>query len=72
MLHFNVDKALLFSGRARLAFGGGELVEPMTFVLGGQATYEWQGQCFPVADLSARAGVDWVRRHLPGTQSKQA
>jgi S-adenosylmethionine synthetase len=64
VLHFNVDKALLSSGQADVAFGGGRLMEPMTFTLSGQATREWHGQHIPTTELFLRAGTDWVRRHL--------
>jgi len=40
ILHHNVDKALLIGGRANVKFGGGEILEPITFILAGRATTE--------------------------------
>ncbi|MBS7287596.1 MAG: methionine adenosyltransferase [Candidatus Freyarchaeota archaeon] len=40
ILHHNVDKALLVGGRAKVEFGGGEILEPITFILAGRATTE--------------------------------
>ena len=37
-LHYNVDKALFSAGNANIYYGGGEIIEPPTFILGGQAT----------------------------------
>jgi S-adenosylmethionine synthetase len=38
ILHHNVDKALLWGGVARPAFGGGEVLEPIELYLAGRAT----------------------------------
>lgn len=40
ILHHNVDKAILVGGRANVTFGGGEILEPITFILAGRATTE--------------------------------
>jgi S-adenosylmethionine synthetase len=38
ILHYNVDKALFSAGDANIYYGGGEIIKPPTFTLGGQAT----------------------------------
>ncbi len=50
ILHHNVDKALLIGGRAKVDFGGGEILEPMTFILAGRAT----------VDVTTEKGVERV------------
>jgi S-adenosylmethionine synthetase len=42
-LHYNVDKALLWAGAARPAFGGGGVLEPFEVFLAGRATLEFRG-----------------------------
>jgi S-adenosylmethionine synthetase len=38
ILHYNVDKALFSAGNCNIRYGGGEVITPPTFILGGQAT----------------------------------
>lgn len=38
ILHYNVDKALFSAGNANIYYGGGKIIKPPTFTLGGQAT----------------------------------
>ena len=38
ILHYNVDKALFSAGDCDIYYGGGEIIRPPTFTLGGQAT----------------------------------
>jgi S-adenosylmethionine synthetase len=62
LLHHNVDKALLWGGSARPAFGGGKILAPMEIFLAGRATTEFQGIEIPVAELAAKSCRDWLRR----------
>ncbi|NPA49578.1 MAG: methionine adenosyltransferase [Thermodesulfobacteria bacterium] len=64
ILHHNVDKGLLFAGRARPAFGGGEVLEPIEIFLTGRATLEYKGTKVPVEDLAHEAAEAWFRRHF--------
>ena len=64
VLHHNVDKVLLVGGQSRPAFGGGEVVEPMTVVLAGRATFEAKGETIPVAELAEDATRGWLSEHL--------
>lgn len=38
ILHYNVDKALFSAGDAEISYGGGTILHPACFILGGQAT----------------------------------
>lgn len=43
VLHYNVDKALFSAGKAKVWFGGGRIIKPPTFILGGQASnLDWK------------------------------
>jgi S-adenosylmethionine synthetase len=52
ILHYNVDKALLWGGAARPAFGGGEVIAPIELYLAGRATAEFRGVEVPVTQLA--------------------
>jgi S-adenosylmethionine synthetase len=60
VLHHNVDKALLSAGRARPAFGGGEVEAPIEIYLGGRATTHVSGRALPITELA----VEGARRRL--------
>ena len=64
VLHHNVDKALLWAGRARPAFGGGQVVKPFEFFIAGRATMEFKGVKVPVQELFLEAAQDWIRQHM--------
>lgn len=64
ILHHNVDKALLWGGAARAAFGGGEVTEPIEIFLCGRATREFQGVPVPVEELAVEGSRRWLREHL--------
>lgn len=55
ILHHNVDKVLLIGGRSRPAFGGGEILRPLTIVIGGRATDDVDGAKAPVQDIAKEA-----------------
>jgi S-adenosylmethionine synthetase len=65
ILHHNVDKALLWGGAARPAFGGGEVLEPIEIYLAGRATLAARGVTVPVETLAGEASRAWLRAHLP-------
>lgn len=65
ILHHNVDKVLLCAGRARPAFGGGEVLEPIELYLAGRASDEYGGVRIPVHEIAIAAGREWIRRWLP-------
>ncbi len=65
ILHHNVDKALLWGGAARPAFGGGEVLAPIEVYLSGRATHEFRGVTIPVADIAVESSRAWLAAHLP-------
>ncbi|NDY42256.1 methionine adenosyltransferase [Dissulfurirhabdus thermomarina] len=64
VLHHNVDKGLLFAGRSRPAFGGGEVDEPMEITLAGRAVTEYKGKKLPVEELAVEEARAWFREHF--------
>lgn len=64
ILHHNVDKALLWGGRSRPAFGGGEVLQPMEVFLAGRAIQEYRGVSVPLEDLAVAAGRQWLDEHF--------
>jgi len=63
-LHYNVDKVLLVGGRARPAFGGGEVLEPISIYLAGRATLEHKGVGVPVEEIAVETCRAWLARNL--------
>ena len=64
VLHHNVDKALLWGGSARPAFGGGEMKQPFELFVAGRATAAFKGINVPVKDLLHDAATTWLRQHM--------
>ena len=64
VLHHNVDKALLWAGASRPAFGGGEVLRPIEIFLAGRASTEFRGQVVPVEEIARQSSLDWLRTHL--------
>jgi len=56
VLHYNVDKALLWAGAARPTFGGGEILEPMEIFLAGRATLQFRGVAIDLDDYIRNRG----------------
>jgi len=70
-LHYNVDKVLLVAGRARPAFGGGEVTEPIEIFLAGRATLEFKGVRVPVAEIAERTCRAWLAENLHGLDAQR-
>lgn len=64
ILHHNVDKVLLSAGETLPKFGGGEIIEPITIVLAGRATKEFNGEKIPVDEIAIEATKDYLRKVL--------
>lgn len=64
ILHHNVDKALLWGGSARPAFGGGEVTAPIEIYLAGRATRSLRDQAIPVEELAVEGSRVWLRHNL--------
>ena len=68
ILHYNIDKAFLVAGECRKAFGGGDVIRPMEFIVGDRATLalgDPPATTFPVEDTVRSAVETWVGHHLP-------
>ncbi|WP_424359440.1 methionine adenosyltransferase [Methanocella sp. MCL-LM] len=69
ILHHNVDKVLLIGGRSKPVLGGGEIIRPLSVVLGGRATDEFEGARIPVYEIATNATAEYLKktvRHLNG------
>jgi S-adenosylmethionine synthetase len=64
ILHHNVDKVLLIGGRSRPEFGGGEIVKPLTIVIGGRATDEVDRIKVPVQDIAREATEKFLKSRV--------
>ncbi len=62
VLHHNTDSVQMVAGNAEPSFGGGEVAEPPTVYLGGQATVEAGGTRVPVAEIAEDAARRYVDR----------
>ncbi len=62
--HHNIDKALLAAGEVRRRFGGGEVRRPMLMVFGDRATYDVDGDPFPVDELAVNTAKRWFKKNL--------
>lgn len=64
ILHHNVDKVLLYGGRSRPAFGGGEILEPLEIFLAGRATREVGAITVPIEQLALEGSQEWLSQRL--------
>ena len=71
VLHHNVDKALLWGGRSRPAYGGGEVLAPMEIFLAGRATVEWRDVRVPIEELAVEGSRAWIDAHLPHLDARK-
>ncbi len=65
ILHYNVDKALLWGGCSEPAFGGGRLTQPMEIFLAGRAISQCVEQVLPLEDIVRDVTEGWLGRHIP-------
>jgi S-adenosylmethionine synthetase len=64
ILHHNVDKALLWGGRAIAKFGGGEVISPINVYLAGRATSEVGAERIPIEDIAIESSRAWLRANI--------
>jgi S-adenosylmethionine synthetase len=64
ILHHNLDKGLLFGGRAAPAFRGGEVVEPMEIFLAGRVTTSFEGRRVDCEEIAIAACKEWFRQNF--------
>lgn len=63
--HYNVDKILLCGGAAQPAFGGGEILDPIEFYLGGRVTMELGGRRIPAAEIAVETCRGCLKTQFP-------
>lgn len=61
ILHHNVDKVLLIGGKSRPEFGGGEIIRPLSIVIGGRATDEFEGVKIPTQEIARECAARFLR-----------
>src|SRR4051812_26086363 len=59
ILRHQFDKTTLMCGRCRVAFGGGELLEPIRVLLNGRASARLGDSQIPVRDILTNATLDF-------------
>src|SRR2546423_3948723 len=64
VMHHNIDKALLAAGEVKTRFGGGGVQRPMLMAFGDRATYDVDGDPFPVDALAVNTAYKWAKTHL--------
>ena len=64
ILHYNVDKALLWGGTSQPKFGGGKIIAPMEIFLAGRATNEYKGVRVPIEDLVEQSCTNWLKSNF--------
>jgi S-adenosylmethionine synthetase len=64
ILHHNMDKALLGAGKIHAKFGGGEIIEPMKFVIGDRATRYAGDKEIDVWSICKKATIKWFDTNL--------
>ncbi len=69
--HHNVDKALLWGGVARPAFGGGAVLEPIEIYLAGRATLDHGGVAVPVAEMVEESVHTWFENNMHAVDPKR-
>lgn len=65
VMHHNVDKALLIGGQSQPAYGGGEVLKPMVFIIAGRATTQIDEKIVPVEDIVFSTASSWFEDHIP-------
>ena len=71
VLHHNVDKALLWGGRSKTAFKGGEVIEAMEIFLAGRATVEYRGARVPLEEIVIETSRAWLKTNIHALDAEQ-
>ncbi len=64
ILHHNTDETQIVAGRAKTAFGGGEVIQPIYILLVGRATKHFDGIDIPADRIALKAAKKYVRDAL--------
>lgn len=65
ILRHQFDKVSIMCGRAKVAFGGGELIEPIRILVNGRASARLGSEDIPVKDLLLEATYEFFRARFP-------
>jgi S-adenosylmethionine synthetase len=65
VLHHNFDKVGLLGGKSVVAFGRGELIEPIRVLLNGRAADAFHHQPIPLRDLLVKWTEAFLQQELP-------
>ncbi len=64
VLHHNTDETQIVAGRAKTAFGGGEVIQPIYILLVGRATKHFDGVDIPADRIALKAAKNYVREAM--------
>jgi S-adenosylmethionine synthetase len=64
VLHHNTDETQIVAGKAKPAFGGGEVIEPIYVLLVGRATKEFEDVSIPTDRIALKAAKEYVKTHM--------
>lgn len=64
VLHHNTDETQIVAGRAKTAFGGGEVIQPIYTLLVGRATKHFDGVDIPADKIALKAAKEYVREAM--------
>jgi len=64
VLHYNVDKAVFLAGDAKVWFGGGRIIKPPCFILGGQVS----NLTNELKQTLIRTITETIKLHLPNLE----
>lgn len=64
VLHHNVDKVLLRGGESQVAFGGGNVTEPIDIYLAGRATTKVGTENIPLEQIALDGSHRWLEHNL--------
>jgi len=70
IMHYNVDKALLWGGCSTPAFGGGRVTQPMEIYLAGRAVSQCGGKTIPLDDTVRAVVEKWFEQCIPAVEPR--
>ena len=63
IMHHNTDQAEVIAGQSKPKFGGGEVLEAITFLVCGRATTHIDKEEFPVGTIAREAVADYLSKN---------
>lgn len=62
ILYFNIDKALLISGKAKTKFNGGEFIDPIKIIIVGKAITKMGNVIIPVERIIKNSVINYLKK----------